>query len=100
MDGMSSAGNVVNFPGGKDFADRRRRLTVADVEEMLRGRWQDVVNEPIPGRWLQLLSAFERIEAERMAQQNSAAGPSGMPAGEPRNAGWRRRSAGSQRHPD
>lgn len=78
MDGTSSEGNVVRFPAEKLPAGRRVRLTVADVEDILRERWQDVVNEPIPGRWLQLLSLFERIEAERLLARDvpGAATPS------------------------
>jgi hypothetical protein len=67
MNGTSSSENVVRFPD-----DRRRRVSVADVEIILRERWQDVVKEPIPGRWLQLLSLFERIEAERSLARGEA----------------------------
>lgn len=57
MASASSASNVVQFP-----LDRRRSPLVVQVETLLRRRWNDVVAEPLPDKWLELLGTLERSQ--------------------------------------
>lgn len=55
----SSAGRVVRFP-----VERRRSPLINEIERLLRDRWAAVLQEPIPGPLLAVLSRLERLERE------------------------------------
>jgi hypothetical protein len=43
---------------------------VVHVEALLRRRWNDVLAEPLPDKWLDLLCTLERKQAAKPVSEN------------------------------